>query len=73
MSDSSALGNLGQAARGKQLRMARIIMLIVGLLTLSANGFVMATNRSRLDSEIADLRRQGFEVDESKAAGRSRI
>lgn len=63
MSNDANLGNLAQAARGNQLKSARWIMIVIGILTLAANGFFFATARQTIDAEVAKLRQQGMQVD----------
>jgi hypothetical protein len=59
----SSLGSLSQAARGKQLKTARWIMIVVGILTVVINGVVFATIPAQVDAEIKkqvdDLHRRG--------------
>ncbi len=66
MSDEPDLGNLAQAARGNQLRSARWIMIVVGLMTLGLNGFYFVSARKAVDNEIAELQQQGMEIDMSQ-------
>ncbi len=67
---NDGLGSLAQAARSKQLNSARSILLFIGLLTLVANGIFFSMAKSmvdkQFDSELADLRRQGIEIDNDK-------
>lgn len=69
-SDSPDLGSLSQAARGKQLRTARGILLFIGVLTVVANGIFFAIAESQvdkaLDEEVQQARRQGMMVDQVK-------
>jgi hypothetical protein len=69
--DQPALGQLGslaQAARQKQLKSARGILLAIGILSVIVNiGFgLFAQNLvdREFDRELADIRSQGMEVDE---------
>ena len=69
--DQPALGQLGslaQAARQKQLKSARGILLAIGILSVIANiGFgLFAQNLvdREFDRELANIRSQGMEVDE---------
>ena len=63
------LGSLGQAARSKQLNSARIILIIVGLLSLGVNGFFFSQIRTRIDKEVTQLKQQGYEVDQTAIEG----
>jgi hypothetical protein len=64
---NTGLGSLGQQARLKNLRTARIIFIIVGLLTIAVNVFGLGMARelvnAEIDKEVAAIRRQGNEVD----------
>jgi hypothetical protein len=64
------LGNLAQSARTKQLKTARGILYFVGIVTIIANGaliyFAESMVKSKLDSEAAQLRSQGFRIDGEK-------
>ncbi|MFN7293014.1 MAG: hypothetical protein ACK5YR_18570 [Pirellula sp.] len=68
-SDDVKLGSLGQAARGKQLNLARGILIVVGILSLAANGFFFVTAQSRVNDEVNKLQQQGLQVDQSLVAG----
>jgi hypothetical protein len=61
------LGSLAQAARGKQLRQARIILLLVGILTVAVQGYYYAAAetevQSAIDKELASIRARGMVVD----------
>ncbi len=63
------LGNLAQAARTKQLKTARTILYIVGVLTVVVNvGIVIFAEpivNSQIDSELRDLRGQNLEIDQA--------
>jgi hypothetical protein len=67
----SGLGNLAQSARGKELKSARTIMLVIGILSILVNGFVFSSAegavQEEIDKEISKLG-PGFEVDEDKVA-----
>ncbi len=67
----SGLGNLAQSARGKELKSARWIMLIIGVLSVLVNMFVFSSAegevQKEIDKEVAKLG-PGFEVDEAKVA-----
>jgi len=67
------LGSLAQSARGNQLKSARWIMIFVGVLTIAINGYVFATNDATLDQEVAQLKAEGFEIDEAELANISFI
>lgn len=62
------LGSLTQAARSKQLNSARTILLVIGVLSILANGVfvVMATKivDDQFTKEVVELRRQGMIVDQ---------
>ncbi|HKC13890.1 MAG TPA: hypothetical protein VKI41_17835, partial [Vicinamibacteria bacterium] len=66
---AARLGGLAQAARGKELRNARAIMLFVGGLTILANGYVFGAAegnvQDEIDKEIRKLQ-PGFVVDPAK-------
>ena len=49
--DEGSIGQLGQNARKKQLKSARWIMIIIGLLTLGLNGF-LATQAQAQDIQL---------------------
>ena len=75
---SDSLGNLAQVARSKQLRTARIILIIVGSLTLVINAVVFAMAPGMADdviaAEVTKARSQGLQIDEAKVAeARSRL
>ncbi len=55
MSDEPDLGNLAQAARGNQLRSARWIMIVIGLMTLVSMAFT-----SYLPGKQSTMRLQNF-------------
>ena len=61
--DDDGLGSLAQSARQTSLRQARIILIIVGILTLGVNLFML----SNIDNEIAQVKREnpGAIIDES--------
>ena len=67
----SGLGNLAQSARGKELKSARTIMLVIGVLSVLVNLFVYSSAegevQKEIDKEIAKLGR-GFVVDRDKVA-----
>lgn len=69
MSSEPKLGNLGQAARGNQLRLARGIMLFVGILSMLVNGFQFVTLQQQIDKEVMEVRQQGLEIDQNALAG----
>ena len=70
-SDDS-LGSLAQAARSKQLRTARIILIVVGGLTLAINGFLLARApdmaRGVIDHQVSKAYSRGLSVDEAEVA-----
>ena len=67
----AGLGNLAQSARGKELKSARTIMYIVGVLSVAVNMFVFSSAegavQKEIDQEVAKLG-PGFEVDQEKMA-----
>jgi hypothetical protein len=67
----AGLGNLAQSARGKELKSARIIMFVVGILSVAVNMFVFSSAdaqvQKEIDAEIAKLG-PGMEVDQEKVA-----
>lgn len=53
------LGSLAQAARAKELRSARIIFILIGVLTLIGNGIALATLDTQVDIAIkAEMKSQ---------------
>ncbi len=66
--EETKLGNLGQAARGNQLNMAKVSCLWSGLLTVAVNGFMFVNVRKGVDDEISKLVQQGLQVDQSAVA-----
>lgn len=66
----SSLGSLAQTARTKKLRQARMIMIVIGILTIVANGALLlllpSQVKKELDKEIAKAKAQGMIVDEAK-------
>ena len=68
LSASSNLGSLAQSARAKQLKTARGIMIVVGILTVGVNGVLFATTRQRVDhaiqEELKGPKARGFIVDQ---------
>jgi hypothetical protein len=71
-SDSPSLGSLSQAARLKQLNVARGILLFVGIVTVIANAVFFAMIERHVDEafnkEIQELRSRGMEVDPAEVA-----
>ena len=64
-----ALGSLAQSARGKQIRQARSILIIIGVLIIILNAFMLTTLRSQVKNEIEKQIRQlpaGSVVDPAK-------
>lgn len=61
------LGSLAQSSRLKQLKSARVILFVVGVLTLLANGaiamFAESLVESQFEKELIQVRQQGMEVD----------
>lgn len=72
LSSSSSLGSLAQSARAKQLKTARIILIIVGVLTIAANGFMYANTHNEVDQviqqQIKDVRARGLLEDQASVA-----
>lgn len=48
----SGLGSLAQAARAKQLKVARGILLVVGIITIVVNGLMFANTSNEVEQEI---------------------
>src|SRR4051812_22438662 len=71
-SGSEGLGSLAQSARTKQLKTARGILFVVGILTLVVNGalffFAESIVKSQLDTEVQKIRAQGMMIDQVKLA-----
>jgi hypothetical protein len=61
------LGSLGQSARGSQLRQARTILIVIGVLTALVNGGMMAAAprlvHEAVQKEVEAIRARGEEVD----------
>ena len=70
-SSMAGLGNLAQSARGKELKSARVIMFVIGALSIAANLFFFSSAekdvQTEIDKEIAKLG-PGFEVDQEAVA-----
>jgi hypothetical protein len=66
---SSSLGSLAQSARGKQLKTAQWLMIVVGILTVAINGIVFKTIEDEVDraiqKEITKVQGQGMQVDQA--------
>jgi hypothetical protein len=67
---SSQLGSLSQSARTGQLKQARVILIVVGVLTIAFNLFFLLgaeaqVNRA-LDGEVRKLQGQGMMIDQQK-------
>src|SRR4026209_2134515 len=61
VSTSSGLGSLAQSARSKELRSARMIFILIGVLTLAANAVGLAMLDSQVDEAIkAELKAQNI-------------
>ena len=69
-SDLPRLGSLAQSARSKQLRQARNILIVIGLLNLILAVFVMMGARSlvkgNIDREVQQAQAKGMVVDQVK-------
>jgi hypothetical protein len=63
LSGSSDLGSLAQSARAKQLKSARVIMIIVGVLTIAVNTFMFLNTRNAVEQELQQ------ELNEMRAKG----
>lgn len=48
----AGLGNLAQSARGKELKSARVIMFVIGILSVAVNLFFFVSAESDVQSEI---------------------
>ena len=62
--------SLAQAVRSKELKQARNILIIIGILTVLANGFFTFQAKAEVDKEIdkqvAEARAKGLQVDQQK-------
>jgi hypothetical protein len=67
----AGLGNLAQSARGKELKSARVIMFVIGALSMAANLMFFSSAeqdvQKEIDKEVAKLG-PGFVVDQEKVA-----
>jgi hypothetical protein len=67
----AGLGNLAQSARGKELKSARVIMFVIGALSIAANLMFYSSAeqdvQKEIDKEIAKLGPR-FVVDQEKVA-----
>jgi hypothetical protein len=65
---TSSLGSLSQSARGKQLKTAQWLMIVVGILTVVVNGVVFSIIEGQVDreiqNEITKVHAQGLQVDQ---------
>jgi hypothetical protein len=72
MSGAFGLGSLAQSARGKQLKTARGILLVIGGLTIVANFVFFAMIESQIDQEIQkevqNLRARGLVANQIEIA-----
>lgn len=70
LSPSSGLGSIAQSAMKKQLKGAKTILIIVGLLTIGYNAVAFANAQKEVDDvfnkEIALIRNQGMEIDQAE-------
>jgi hypothetical protein len=61
------LGSLAQSARGKQLNQARWILIVIGVLTIGANGFMLYNTpnevRQVVDAKVRKAQQPGMAVD----------
>lgn len=66
----TGLGSLAQSARGKQLKTARTIMIVVGVLTIVISGIVLAIIPSQvkkeIDAEVSKIKAQGMVIDQAE-------
>ncbi|MEN6459227.1 MAG: hypothetical protein ABFC63_09880 [Thermoguttaceae bacterium] len=66
------LGSLAQSARKKQLKTARIILIIVGILTVAGNGLMLGNVNNEVDrtiqKQVDALRAQGQQADGASVA-----
>lgn len=64
------LGSLAQSARKKELKSARWILIVIGILTIVVNVGFVASARSivdkEIDAELQSIRLQGMVVDEAE-------
>ncbi len=64
---SPGLGSLAQSARGKQLKQARNILLVIGVLTILVNAFLLANVRNEatqaVGEEVKKVTNQGMRPD----------
>jgi len=64
----SSLSNLGQQARVKQLKSAKWILIIIGVLMTVGHGifFVMAESmvKAKFDKEVKNIQARGMEIDQ---------
>lgn len=65
MQDEDSMGSLAQAARGNQLKTARWIMIIIGILSVGINGFMFANSDKQIDEEVQQLSLQGMQFDDA--------
>jgi hypothetical protein len=68
LGDNKSLGNLAQESRKKQLKTARWILIVLGLLQIGLSLFFILNARNlvrqQFDKEVAALRGQGLQIDE---------
>lgn len=68
--DNPKLGSLAQNARSTQLKSAKTVLFVIGVLTIIANGFfaVLAESavKNQFDKEIREGQAQGLEFDQAK-------
>lgn len=58
-----ALGNLAQEARSKELRTARIILFVIGILTVLVNGIMMPSAEKQVrEAALAEFKRNDMVV-----------
>jgi hypothetical protein len=73
---SSNLGSLAQSARAKQLKTARIILIVVGTLTAAINGFMYVNTPNEVNQVMQQLnapQAQGLEAQKAITEVRDRI
>jgi hypothetical protein len=67
--EAGGLGSLAQAARTKQLKTAKSILIAIGIFTILANGvlglFAGKMVDGEIEKEIATVRSQGMEIDQA--------
>lgn len=61
-------GSLAQQSRGRELKKAKVILWLVGLLTLAVNGFMFVNAQAQFDKAVdAELRSEGGSLSEVRS------